>query len=160
MTTPHAFTADRNAVIDSWKQRLGAACARFYAPLCVLTFALTFFAYYESTPDGSTRYGNLWQEVARTGHSYDVAAVLVFLVVIVFLAVAALEKLGPTGLIAAAIGAILIGSMLLTAPGFHRKPALTEAGILDVALSLLSAAVLLGHGLTLIVLDFVAKRRD
>lgn len=159
MATPNAITTGRGADIDSWKHRLDGGCARFYAPLSVVTFALTFFAYYASEPDSSVRYGNLWQEVARTGHSFDVAAVLVFLAVIVLLAVAALEKLGPAGLIACATGAVVIGSMLLTTPGFQRKPSLTEAGILDVALSFFSAAVLLGHGLTLIILDLGERRR-
>ena len=99
MTTPNAITAGRGADTDSWKQRLGAGCARFYAPLSVVTFALTFFAYYESEPDSSVPYGSLWQEVARTGHSYAVAAVLIFLVVIVLLAVAALEKLGAADIV-------------------------------------------------------------
>ncbi|WP_209370714.1 hypothetical protein [Brevibacterium renqingii] len=99
MTTPKAITTGQGAEIDAWKQRLGAACARFYAPLSIVTFALTFFAYYESEPDSSVPYGSLWQEVARTGHSYAVAVVLIFLVVIVLLAVAALEKLGPADIV-------------------------------------------------------------
>lgn len=75
--------ADAAADLETRRSGASAGFARFYGPLAVLTLFLTLVPYYEAKPDSSVVFGNLWQEVARTGHSNDVAAVIVFITVIV-----------------------------------------------------------------------------
>lgn len=154
MTIADDIVAD----VESLKTRVSAGFARFYAPLAILTFFLTFFPYYEANPDSSVAYGNLWQEVARTGHSYDVMAVAMFVTAIALLALAALEKLGPVGLIVAAACTMLIGGLLWASPGFSEKPTHTYAGVADIVACLLGAVMLLSHALCILALNYAGKR--
>lgn len=147
------------ADIELRRTRVSAGFARFYAPLAVLTFILTFIPYYEPKPDSSIEYGNLWQEVARTGHSYDVLAVFAFLAVIILLALAAVDKLGPVGLFIATACTLLIGILLWSSPGFSEKPVHSDAGVADIAACFLAAAILLSHAICMLAFGHALRQR-
>ncbi|TNM56115.1 hypothetical protein [Brevibacterium sediminis] len=155
MPTPDAVSAEIPARvaadIEARRDRINEGFSRFYAPLAVVAFVLTFLPYYRSEPESSIRYGGLWQEFARTGHSYDAAAVMIFLALIALLTVAAIRKLPGPGLFAAAALSLIIGIMVWTAPGFSDPPDLTDAGILDIAFSFTAAAMLLTHVALLVI---------
>ncbi|MGO2984914.1 MAG: hypothetical protein ACTIH7_08830, partial [Brevibacterium aurantiacum] len=84
MTLPEQMI--RAELLNSRITRTNAVYARFYGPLCLLVISLTFFPYYESEPDSSISYGNLWQEVVRLGPGYDLMALLVLLLTALLLA--------------------------------------------------------------------------
>ena len=147
MPTPDAVSAEIAARvaadIEARRDRINEGFSRFYAPLAVVAFVLTFLPYYRSAPEDSTQYGGLWQELARTGHSYDAAAVMIFLALIALLAVAAIRKLPGPGLFAAAALSLIIGIMVWTE--------LTDVGILDIAFSFTAAAMMLTHVALLVI---------
>lgn len=111
MTLPEQMI--RAELLNSRITRTNAVYARFYGPLCLLVISLTFFPYYESEPDSSISYGNLWQEVVRLGPGYDLMALLVLLLTALLLALAAVGKLSTSGLIAILVGSTAVGSTLL-----------------------------------------------
>ena len=93
MQMSDAIAAELAADNAARRDRINEGFSRFYAPLAVVAFVLTFLPYYRSEPDSSFHYGGLWQELARTGHSYDAAAMLIFVALIALLTIAALRKL-------------------------------------------------------------------
>lgn len=159
MPTSETIATGLAAEIAERRDRLIEGFSRFYAPLAVAAFALTFLPYYRPEPESSIRYGGLWQEVARTGHSYDIAAVMAFLALIVLLIFAALRQLAAPGLIAAAGLSLIIGGMVWSAPGFSDPPELTDIGILDIAFCFVAAAVLIAHAASLLILNRAERRR-
>ena len=155
MPTPDAVSAEIAARvaadIEARRDRINEGFSRFYAPLAVVAFVLTFLPYYRSAPEDSTQYGGLWQELARTGHSYDAAAMLIFVALIALLTIAALRKLPGSGLFIAAALSLTVGIMLWNAPGFSDPPEFTDVGILDIAFSFTAAAMMLTHVVLLII---------
>lgn len=155
MPTPDAVSAEIAARvaadIEARRDRINEGFSRFYAPLAVVAFVLTFLPYYRSAPEDSTQYGGLWQELARTGHSYDAAAMLIFVALIALLTIAALRKLPGSGLFIAAALSLTIGIMLWNAPGFSDPPEFTDVGILDIAFSFAAAGMLLVHVALLVI---------
>ena len=115
MTLPEQMI--RAELLNSRITRTNAIYARFYGPLCLLVISLTFFPYYESEPDSSIIYGNLWEEVVRLGPGYDLMALMVLLLTALLLAFAAMGKLSTSGLIAILVGSTAVGSTLLQSPG-------------------------------------------
>ena len=146
-----AIAAELAADNAARRDRINEGFSRFYAPLAVVAFVLTFLPYYRSEPDSSFHYGGLWQELARTGHSYDAAAMLIFVALIALLTIAALRKLAGVGLVIAAALSLTIGIMLWNAPGFSDPPELTDVGILDIAFSFTAAAMMLTHVVLLVI---------
>jgi hypothetical protein len=151
VSTSDPIAADLTADIATRRNRIHEGFSRFYATLAVVAFALTFLPYYRPETESSVRYGGLWQEVARTGDNYDVAAVMVFLALIVLLVFAALRKLPIPGLAVAAVLSVIIGSMVWSAPGYSDPPELTDVGVLDIAFCFTAAAMLLAHVTCLLV---------
>ncbi|SDS74197.1 hypothetical protein SAMN04489751_2740 [Brevibacterium sandarakinum] len=157
--TSQAISHEISTDLDKRRRQITAGFARFYSPLAVLTFVLTFFPYYKSDPGESTQYGSLWQEATRTGHSYDIMAVIIFLAIVALLTLAAVEVLGVVGLVATAVLTLSIGTLLWTAPGFSDPPEHSHAGILDITICLIGTAILLSNAACLLVLARVQKRR-
>ena len=151
MQMSDAIAAELAADNAARRDRINEGFSRFYAPLAVVAFVLTFLPYYRSEPDSSFHYGGLWQELARTGHSYDAAAMLIFVALIALLTIAALRKLAGVGLVIAAALSLTIGIMLWNAPGFSDPPELTDVGILDIAFSFSAAEMMLTHVVLLII---------
>ena len=151
MQMSDAIAAELAADNAARRDRINEGFSRFYAPLAVVAFVLTFLPYYRSEPDSSFHYGGLWQELARTGHSYDAAAMLIFVALIALLTIAALRKLAGVGLVIAAALSLTIGIMLWNAPGFSDPPELTDVGILDIAFSFAAAGMLLVHVALLVI---------
>ena len=151
MQMSDAIAAELAADNAARRDRINEGFSRFYAPLAVVAFVLTFLPYYRSEPDSSFHYGGLWQELARTGHSYDAAAMLIFVALIALLTIAALRKLAGVGLVIATALSLTIGIMLWNAPGFSDPPELTDVGILDIAFSFAAAGMLLVHVALLVI---------
>lgn len=156
MTLPEQMI--RAELLNSRITRTNAVYARFYGPLCLLVISLTFFPYYESEPDSSISYGNLWQEVVRLGPGYDLMALLVLLLTALLLALAAVGKLSTSGLIAILVGSTAVGSTLLQSPGHVDPPPYTDFGVFDIALSFLTAGLVLAHAIHLFVLELAFQR--
>jgi hypothetical protein len=156
MTLPEQMI--RAELFNSRITRTNAIYARYYGPLCLLVVALTFFPYYESEPDSSIIYGNLWQEVVRLGPGYDLMALLVLLLTALLLVFAAMGKLSTSGLIAILVGSTVIGSTLLQSPGYVDPPTYTAFGVVDIVVSFLTAGLVLGHAVHLFVLELAFQR--
>lgn len=138
--------------IEARRASVNSGFARFYAPLTVLTFTMTFFPFYQNTREHGVIFGSLWHEVTRPGRSLEVMALIVLLIVVVLLALAGLERLGVAGLIATAACLVFIGSLLWASPGMSDRVSHSEAGIADIVICFGASLALIVHGACLILL--------
>ena len=156
MTLPEQMI--RAELLNSRITRTNAVYARFYGPLCLLVISLTFFPYYESEPDSSISYGNLWQEVVRLGPGYDLMALLVLLLTQCCWPLPQSGKMSTSGLIAILMASTSVGSTLLQSPGYVDPPPYKDVGVFDIVLSFLTAGLVLAHGVHLFVLELAFQR--
>lgn len=133
-------TVPRSELVDS-------LYARFHGPTAVLMVVLILLPYHAAVPGSTTTHGNIWQEVAKHGEGIDILSLLIFLCLIVLMVLATLSRLSPEGLVGAAVCALLIGVMLWTSPGYRVKPPFTQAGVVDIVIAFITAALTGTHAL-------------
>lgn len=134
-------------------EKIDSLYARFYGPLTVLMIVLTLLPYHAPKPDDASTYGNIWQEVAENGNGIDILSLLVFLCLIVLMIFATIGKLPLPGLVAIAVCALIIAIVLWTSPGYYEKPPFTRAGVVDIVIGFITAALTLTHVIHVIIIN-------
>ncbi|PRZ43907.1 hypothetical protein CLV47_10131 [Antricoccus suffuscus] len=125
--------------------------ARLYGPFAVVMLLLTFFPYMRSgEPKGGItphEFGSLWREAFGPGGDNEVATfgAALFVAAIVLVLIATFVPPPPVLTATIAVLALIIVVMVWTRPGFYNTPALTDAGIADIAIGYALVVLTITH---------------